>query len=158
RMLKQARWASARNFSSSLENAKGGRLVWGGEEMTREEIGGCGGLGEAGGWWGCSQAGAARDAMAARARVDRGRPGITEVPLGAENVTAFSLSDGHLRLNSGPGTMLGMAKAGTRKRGAATDTRGSVSIHDVAQAAKVSIATVSRVMNNPELVAPKTAA
>jgi len=51
-----------------------------------------------------------------------------------------------------------MAKAGTRKRAGGGDQRGSVSIHDVAQAAKVSIATVSRVMNNPELVAAKTAA
>jgi LacI family transcriptional regulator len=34
----------------------------------------------------------------------------------------------------------------------------AVSIHDVAVAARVSIATVSRVMNNPSLVAPKTAA
>jgi LacI family transcriptional regulator len=40
----------------------------------------------------------------------------------------------------------------------AEEGRASVSIHDVARAAKVSIATVSRVMNNPKLVAPKTAA
>jgi len=36
--------------------------------------------------------------------------------------------------------------------------RPSVSIHDVADAARVSIATVSRVMNNPRLVSTKTAA
>jgi LacI family transcriptional regulator len=38
------------------------------------------------------------------------------------------------------------------------EARPSISIHDVATAAQVSIATVSRVMNNPSLVAPKTAA
>ncbi len=36
-------------------------------------------------------------------------------------------------------------------------SRPAVSIHDVAVEARVSIATVSRVMNNPSLVAPKTA-
>jgi LacI family transcriptional regulator len=54
-----------------------------------------------------------------------------------------------------------MAKASPKKKSPSAATgngRGSVSIHDVAQAAKVSIATVSRVMNNPALVAPKTAA
>jgi LacI family transcriptional regulator len=52
-----------------------------------------------------------------------------------------------------------MARA-TKKRGAAGEPSGrtTVSIHDVAAAASVSIATVSRVMNNPTLVAPKTAA
>jgi LacI family transcriptional regulator len=36
--------------------------------------------------------------------------------------------------------------------------KSAVSIHDVAAAASVSIATVSRVMNNPSLVSPSTAA
>lgn len=36
--------------------------------------------------------------------------------------------------------------------------RTAISIHDVASAAKVSIATVSRVINNPHLVSPRTAA
>lgn len=35
--------------------------------------------------------------------------------------------------------------------------RSAVSIQDVAEAAKVSIATVSRVLNNPHLVAGETA-
>jgi LacI family transcriptional regulator len=58
--------------------------------------------------------------------------------------------------------MLWMPKATSKKRPTikteSRDGRGSVSIHDVALAAKVSIATVSRVMNNPGLVAAKTAA
>ncbi|MDX2130937.1 MAG: LacI family DNA-binding transcriptional regulator [Planctomycetota bacterium] len=57
-----------------------------------------------------------------------------------------------------------MARPNTRRDtddGEAADhppPRGPVSIHDVATAARVSIATVSRVMNNPHLVSPKTAA
>jgi LacI family transcriptional regulator len=53
-----------------------------------------------------------------------------------------------------------MPRASPKKRvnSNAEEGRASVSIHDVAQAAKVSIATVSRVMNNPKLVAAKTAA
>jgi LacI family transcriptional regulator len=43
-------------------------------------------------------------------------------------------------------------------RGDGKDAKPAVSIHDVAVAARVSIATVSRVMNNPKLVSPKTAA
>lgn len=54
-----------------------------------------------------------------------------------------------------------MPKSGARKanhRAADTPARSSVSIHDVASAADVSIATVSRVINNLGVVSPKTAA
>lgn len=53
-----------------------------------------------------------------------------------------------------------MPKSGAKKAGrsAETQARASVSIHDVASAANVSIATVSRVINNLGVVSPKTAA
>jgi LacI family transcriptional regulator len=52
-----------------------------------------------------------------------------------------------------------MAQSGRRKRATPARENGrAASIHDVASAAKVSIATVSRVLNNPRLVSPETAA
>jgi LacI family transcriptional regulator len=56
-----------------------------------------------------------------------------------------------------------MARGGTAKKAGVKSTdaaaaRAAASIHDVATAARVSIATVSRVMNSPHLVSAKTAA
>ena len=51
-----------------------------------------------------------------------------------------------------------MTRTGDRKAAGKDHASRAASIHDVASAARVSIATVSRVMNSPHLVSAKTAA
>lgn len=89
---------------------------------------------------------------------------MSETQAGEAKVSAAAISGGVPAEDPEPNALLYdikiMPKSGAKKAGRSTETqaRASVSIHDVASAANVSIATVSRVINNLGVVSPKTAA